>query len=78
MSTLSGPLAEIFPSKYRKLTFNQFELDTERELAWAFRRYPRKRPYPDEVPHYPYLPHPRCSSPVRITFNLGFNPFAIN
>ncbi|AJP36573.1 ORF4 [Simian torque teno virus 32] len=60
--------------------YNQFELDTERELAQAFMRYPRIRPRPYEVPYYPWVYHSvstRTEFP-KVSFALRFNPFSIN
>lgn len=70
--------AELFPRRHPKRTYNEFDRDTERELAACFKRYPREDPRPDEVPFYPYLPPHGCGSPIRVCFNLGYNPFAIN
>lgn len=66
------------PPPSPKRSYNQFELDTERELAAAFHRYPRSRPDPREVPFYPYFHHVRSPSPPTVTFSLGYNPFAVH
>lgn len=76
MNTLSCHLSEVLPKKYR--VFNDFDMQTEVELACVFKRIPRKRPYADEIPFYPYLPPHGHSPPYRVNFNLGYNPFAIN
>lgn len=67
----------IFPHVQRKLTYNEFDRQTEREVAAAFRRYPRDRPDPAEVPFYPYLHNLSPSPPPQVNFSLGFNPFAV-
>lgn len=53
-------------------------METEREVAMAFRRYPRSRPFANDIPYYPYLQPYRTPSPPRVNFNLGYNPFAVN
>ncbi|AJP36577.1 ORF4 [Simian torque teno virus 33] len=77
----------LFPETRRGISgfgaYSEFALQTEREVAQVFRRYPRRQPRPGDVPFYPYLSyqHPNCrESPGRytVTFRLGFNPFSIN
>lgn len=57
----------LFPERgaRRSLRFSPFEVETERELAVAFRRPPRTLPFPDEIPYYPYLDY-------RVSFRLGW------
>lgn len=60
--------------------YSAFELQTERELAHIFRRYPRSEPRPYEVPYYPFVhqnPYTRSRWPYHVSFNLGYNVWAI-
>lgn len=50
--------------------FSPFDHETERELASAFKRPKRDRPYPADVPYYPWVP----SSTPRVSFDIYFNP----
>lgn len=55
-----------------------FDLQTERELATIFCRYPRQS-HLNEPPYYPWVYHhkaARCEQQPLITFNLGYNAFS--
>lgn len=63
--------------------FSAQEMETERQVAAAFRRPVRPLPHPDEVPCHPYFFH-RCRAvrtaqfqPYRVSFALRYNPFAV-
>lgn len=73
----------LFPEQARvtRRGFSVEELLTEREVASAFKRYPRKYPCPYEIPYYPFVYHnsyTRSKWPYQVSFNLGYNPFKIN
>lgn len=57
----------LFPERapHTPPTFSPFALETEREVALAFRRPPRDRPFPGDRPHYPYLDY-------HVSFRLGW------
>lgn len=59
--------AFLFPERAvrRQIDFSPFAVETEREVAVAFRRPPRTRPFPRDVPHYPYLDY-------HVSFRLGW------
>lgn len=70
----------LFPEKRpvdrSRKVFSRQELETEAQVAAAFRRPPRTRPYADEAPTHPYFFH-RCRqvrtarfSPYRVSFAL--------
>lgn len=55
-----------------------WDLETERQLATIFCRYPRTS-HLHEPPYYPWVYHhpgSRSQLSPHVTFNLGYNPFA--
>lgn len=64
--------AYLFPERVprNERIYGNFDHQTESQLACAFKRYPRGRPDPHDVPHYPWLP-PR-SQHFRVCFKLGW------
>lgn len=60
--------------------YSREEHETERQVSQAFKRYCRPRPNPYEIPYYPFVHQnkwSRCRWPYQVSFNLGFNPFAV-